>query len=368
MSEHQVYEFVALDRPLTARQMAELRAISTRAEITPTRFWNEYHRGGLGADPAQLLLRYFDAHLYDSNWGDCRLMLRLPRAGLDVKALKACFPARSPSALTVSGNSVMLDFQVGDEDPSGREDAPSASLAALVPLRTELQRGDLRGAYLAWLGAVQAGSVASFAKEPLVPEELSTLSAAQQALVALLRLDEDLLAAAAHGEKKREDDSLAFRAWVRDLSPKDQMRWLLRAVDAPERPLGSELLRAFRAEHASANQRPARTVHELQALMVAQRAARERAESARARAATAAAMSRLQRRLTALSRDVDGAWARLEARVAASEYDEAVRLAEDLRALATRDDDLAGFAARFAALRGRQARRRGFFDRWKLRD
>lgn len=367
MSEHQVYEFVALDRPLTAKQLVELRAISTRAEITPTRFWNEYHRGGLMADPAQLLLRYFDAHLYHSNWGDRWLMLRLPREGLDMKALKACFPARGPSTLTVSGTSVLLDFQVRDEEPPD-EESPPASLAALVPLRTELQRGDLRGAYLAWLGAVQAGGVASSAKEPCVPEGLGTLSAAQQALVAWLRIDEDLLAAAAHGEKKHEDDSRAFRAWVRDLAPKDQMRWLLRAVDAPERPLGSELLRAFRAEHAPASHRPARTVHELQALMVAQRAARERAEAARASAATAAAMRRLQRRLTALSRDVDGAWVRLEDRVAASEYDEAVKLAEDLRALAARDDDLAGFAARFAALRGRQSRRRGFFDRWKLRD
>ena len=38
MSEYQCYEFVALERPLTAKQMAELRAISTRAEISPTRF------------------------------------------------------------------------------------------------------------------------------------------------------------------------------------------------------------------------------------------------------------------------------------------------------------------------------------------
>lgn len=41
MSEYQCYELAALDRPLTSKQMAELRAISTRAEITPTRFWNE---------------------------------------------------------------------------------------------------------------------------------------------------------------------------------------------------------------------------------------------------------------------------------------------------------------------------------------
>jgi hypothetical protein len=37
MSEYQYYEFLAIDRPLTARQVAALRAYSTRATITSTR-------------------------------------------------------------------------------------------------------------------------------------------------------------------------------------------------------------------------------------------------------------------------------------------------------------------------------------------
>lgn len=43
MSEYQYYEFLALDRPLASKQRAELRSLSTRAEITATRFVNEYH-------------------------------------------------------------------------------------------------------------------------------------------------------------------------------------------------------------------------------------------------------------------------------------------------------------------------------------
>ncbi len=38
MSEYQYYEFQAIDRPLTEQEMRELRAYSTRANITPTRF------------------------------------------------------------------------------------------------------------------------------------------------------------------------------------------------------------------------------------------------------------------------------------------------------------------------------------------
>jgi hypothetical protein len=88
MSEYQCYEFVALDRPLTSKEMAELRAISTRAEITPTRFWNEYQYGNLKTDPAKLVERYFDAHIYLANWGTHRLMLRMPTNRVDVRGLR----------------------------------------------------------------------------------------------------------------------------------------------------------------------------------------------------------------------------------------------------------------------------------------
>jgi hypothetical protein len=72
-------------------QMAELRAISTRAEITPTRFWNKYQWVDLNADPAKLVDRYFDAHIYFANWGTHRLTLRVPAKRVDVKALRVYF-------------------------------------------------------------------------------------------------------------------------------------------------------------------------------------------------------------------------------------------------------------------------------------
>ncbi len=60
MSEYQYYEFLALDQPLTPKQRAELRSISSRAEITATRFVNEYQWGDLKGDPLQMVKEYFD--------------------------------------------------------------------------------------------------------------------------------------------------------------------------------------------------------------------------------------------------------------------------------------------------------------------
>lgn len=49
MSEYQYYEFQAIDRPLTSREMGELRAVSSRAAITATRFTN--HLGARDREP-----------------------------------------------------------------------------------------------------------------------------------------------------------------------------------------------------------------------------------------------------------------------------------------------------------------------------
>jgi hypothetical protein len=64
MSEYQYYEFLALDQPLTTEQRAGLRSISSRAEITATRFVNEYEWGDLEGNPQKMVERYFDAYLY----------------------------------------------------------------------------------------------------------------------------------------------------------------------------------------------------------------------------------------------------------------------------------------------------------------
>lgn len=86
MSEYQYYEFRAIDRPLSQKEMGELRALSTRAEITPTSFTNTYHWGDFKGNPATLMDRYFDAFVYVANWGTHRLMFRIPRRFLDAEA------------------------------------------------------------------------------------------------------------------------------------------------------------------------------------------------------------------------------------------------------------------------------------------
>ena len=78
MSEYQYYEFLAIDRPLTSEEMSALRALSTRAHITPVSFINHYHWGDFEGDPDKLMQVYFDAHVYVANWMTAIFMVRLP--------------------------------------------------------------------------------------------------------------------------------------------------------------------------------------------------------------------------------------------------------------------------------------------------
>jgi len=148
------------------------------------------------------------------------------------------------------------------------------------------------------------------------------------------------------------------------LPQRAQDQWLVRAIDDPDLALGAELRRDFRLQH----ERPSRTgrrVAELRALAEEMGTKREHAEVLAKEKAKKASDAARKRRLDGLATKVDKAWTDLEALVAKSAYDEALKLASDLRDLATRDGAAARFAAAFEAMRKRQLRRRGFFDRWK---
>src|SRR5690606_22826899 len=196
-----------------------------------------------------------------------------------------------------------------------------------------------------------------------VPAGLAGLSSAQKAIVEFLRIDADLLTAAAAASDPAGEQNGELRRWALGQPQRVKDRWLSMAADEPDLPLGGELLRAFRAARGAPAQ-GSRTVAEIVALAEMARTKRERAEAARAKKAQTAAENARRRRLDALAREGGEAWARLESLVATSRYDEAVRLAVDLRDLAARRHEDAEFRARFDALRKRNARRRGFFDRW----
>jgi hypothetical protein len=89
MSEYQYVAFRAIDGPVRESNLNYMHKQSSRAEITPWSFENEYHYGDFHGDATEMLRRGYDFHLHYANFGTRRLMLRLPNGLPDLTAAAA---------------------------------------------------------------------------------------------------------------------------------------------------------------------------------------------------------------------------------------------------------------------------------------
>lgn len=374
MSEYQYYEFQAIDRPLTAKEMGELRSYSTRARITPTSFVNDYSWGSFKGDEDAWMERYFDAFLYLANWGTHVLKLRFPARLLDAKTARS-YCAGDRASVREKNGKVILTL-LSDDEEGGDWVEGDGHLASLISVRAELGRGDLRPLYLGWLLCVQSGELDDDDLEPPVPAGLGELSASLEGLCEFLRIDADLVRVAAtaspplaYDEPRRAE----VDAWLAKLPTREKDDLLARVI-ADDGAVASELIQRMRREHGGAGNagRAAlrrRTVAEL--LREAERAADERhriqaakAAKEKARREREAAAARVKH-LDELVGTEPALWRRVEELVATKQskrYDEAVLVLIDLRDLAARKDG-SDFRRRLEVLRTENARKPRLIER-----
>ncbi len=374
MSEFQYYEFQSIDRPLTDKEMNELRAVSTRARITPTGFVNDYAWGSFKGNADAWMENYFDAFLYLANWGTHILKLRLPSRLLDPKTAIAYCGGGSASAREKDGK-VILSFTSDDEE-GGEWIEGEGHLTSLIGVRSELDRGDQRALYLGWLLRVQTGELYDEETEPAVPPGLDQLSASLENLAEFLRIDNDLLAIAAESsvplpciESKRDE----IRTWVAGLPVAEKDDIITRLIVDADQTSVAELFQRFLKESSldTAGTKARRTVAELleatrvyagerRRIEVEQRAKAQARREREKAAARAKHLDQIAGREAAI-------WAEVDALIATKKpqlYDQAIELLIDLRDLDARIDG-GDFQNRMAALRHGHARKYTLMERFK---
>ncbi len=369
MSEYQYYEFMAVDEDLDERQQAELRALSTRADITPTRFVNEYHWGDFRGNPAMLMERYFDAHLYIANWGTHQFMLRLPESLLKLETAESYCFTEAVSARR-HGEHVILDFCSDDESGRDWDESDETRLGELISIRADLAAGDHRALYLAWLFAAQT-ELDSDELEPPVPPGLTRLTGPLRALAAFLRIDKDFLAVAAEASMSSAGDrpDAEFASFVTSLPLKEKDELLVRAASGDPR-VSAELRQRFRRLDAETSSPGARTVGELIDAAAARNSKRReqaarRAAQERARSALEVAEAR-KRRWDGIAADPEKIWREVHALIETkrpADYDSAVGHLADLRAVSARTGDEATFTERYGRLREEHRRKSSLMQR-----
>jgi len=370
MSEYQYYEFQAIDRPLTATEQANIRALSRRVQLTPNRAVFTYSYGDFPDDPMKVLAQHYDALLYLANWGSKQLAFRFPRSALDPEILEPYCTFDGVSLTTTSEYSV-LNISPSDEEGLGWIEGEGL-LAELVPLRAEIMRGDMRAPYLAWLKVAgyidpsaqgdedDAAEWAADAEdddlaEPPVPAGLKELSEPLRAFIEFFDIDSDLIAVAAEDSPPLKQAAEPLERWVGMLSEAESSAFLIRLAHG-ESHLDVQLRRRLRELAGPQSNAPAlmpqRSLAELAAATKQRKQHREEHERREA--------ERLRlRRLEELAQREPSAWEHVTALISqktTKAYDEAVFQLCELRELADHRGERAQFNARVDRIQAEYSR------------
>ena len=339
---------------MRAAMMPAMPQRSNNRTITASGFINEYHWGNLKGEPLDWLERFFDAHVYSSSWGNCRLLLRIPHAAIDAKVVLDCVGARGhsatasvPMAFEVMQTAQHLILDWSFDDDSGEHarfyeqaDGPGW-MARLLPLRDELLRGDTRPLYLGWLARLVNGELRDSDREPPLPNGLQSLTPAQASLAEFMMLDPDWLAAAAETSPPLLADVVddaRFEPWLLGLTAaemRDALRQLLRGnAQETERGLRTRFLNWDRTRNPGGAEPVARrTFAEIDARRDAARALRLRRERAANDAAEVRHIAERPRYLDSLIEHESTTWEHIDTtlqRGSGHAYGQAFRLLQDL--------------------------------------
>lgn len=297
MSEYQYVAFRAIDAPVSEGDLKYMRRQSSRAEITPWSFDNEYHYGDFRGDALEMLRRGYDLHLHYANFGTRRLLIRLPHGLPDAKAAKPYLDGDSLRFLPDKkgpGGTLRVEpfFEPGDLEEFWEFDD---LLDELELLRAEILDGDLRPLYLAHLAiACDTDHDPEETTEAPVPAGMDELSDAQRALAGFYGLGDSLIAAAGQASPPlaaRTGPRDERTEWLQRQPEEIRNAWLAQWMADPNSSARREILAQFRESRGTPvwpTVRRDRTVAELFAAAEeiqreadrkrAARAARERAK------------------------------------------------------------------------------------------
>jgi len=275
MSEYQYLGFRATDSGVSEKNLQYMRRQSSRAEITPWSFENEYHYGDFHGNAVEMLRRGYDIHLHYANYGIRTLLIRLTSGLPDAKAAKPYLDGESLRfRKDKRGRGGVLEIRPFHE-PGDLDELWDLGelLDRLVPLRSEILDGDLRPLYLAHLAICSDGDHdAEETVEAPVPAGLQEPTHAQLALAELYGISESLISAAAQESSPLptvRDRRTRYAEWLAGQAEKTKDAWLAELLGNPRSSIRSEILAEF-AEDSQTERWPAvqagRTIAQLEAV------------------------------------------------------------------------------------------------------
>jgi len=365
MSEHQYYEFAAIDGPISDEGLRYARGCSSRANVSRVRWQNTYNFGDFHGS-VDTLLKYYDAHFYFANWGTVRLALAFPKGAIAPEAIQPYLRGgeRYEDTLTFKeiGNRCIVWWERNEEGGWGWTEAQGLT-DQLIGVREELLRGDYRALFLGWLADFEPdewldpkdGAVVM----PPIPAGLGQLSPALAALVGHFPVDRDALAVAALLSQASTPHRIPIIAVLERLSVSELRALLARVAEGGGSGVMSELNRLTYPRVQMPAGQPMRCT-DFAAKTIETRETREKVEAAAAAAKRQREAELRRQHLASIIKRADAIWSGLEPLMdqkIASAYDQAAAQLQELRDAYAQAGDIGSFQHKLTGFRRRYANR-----------
>jgi hypothetical protein len=367
MSEYQYYGWQTIDRPLTMRELDAVARLSSHMdEVSTTRAVVTYHWGDFKHNPIQVLHKYFDIFLYDSNFSCRRLAFRIPKKLLDPSAIEDYLDGEFIT-LETSDNYHLLEFNFFDETGSSRFEYvdPDQMLNRLETLREQIIQGDFSALYIVWLLSItqmKDDPEIDEILEPPVPSGLNKMSIGLLTLIEFFEIDLHLVSAAAASAHLAESSLQPDPAAAIPSLTREQMEGHLTAIVNGEAGAVAMLKKQLSQLAGADSPTTTNTLRTAGELLQMRELVREQEE---VRAREEAERKHIQK-LEDLSAHQEKAWEQVAAlcqEKRARAYDEATQLLCDLHELSEYKNQPDQYRTRFASILDDYGKSAAFKDR-----
>jgi hypothetical protein len=244
MSEFQLYDFRRIDKALTSEEVKMVKGLSSHIDVSSRRAVVSYSYGSFKHDEEKIVAQFFDALLYQTNWGQKKLVFRFPQDSIDYQKLgEYDIDMGNITGYTTeirvwkSNGYVLLNIEYCDDNYENWVEENDNSLDAMLGLRAEMMNGDFSCLFAFWLKLLsmqekdeEEDDEDDIYQLPSLPYGLARPSASLQEFMNFYEIDERTIRAAGSFLNPSKSVEPDFVSAIENMKETDKKDWLMRVV------------------------------------------------------------------------------------------------------------------------------------------
>jgi hypothetical protein len=250
MSEFQLYDFRRIDKALTSEEVKMVKGLSSHIDVSSRRAVVSYSYGDFKHNEEKVVEQFFDALLYQTNWGQKKLVFRFPQDSIDYQKLgEYDIDMGNITGYTTeirvwkSSGYVLLNIEYCDDNYEDWVEENDNSLDAMLGLRAEMMNGDFSCLFAFWLKLLSMREEDEEEDDdeeddeddsyqlPSLPYGLAKPSTSLQEFMNFYEIDERAVKAAGSFLTPSKSIEPDFVSAIENMKETDKNDWLMRVIE-----------------------------------------------------------------------------------------------------------------------------------------